>query len=213
MTGVQTCALPIYLIERNQRALPAALLVRMAEQFDFDPRALAAGEPGGGAASIRRRLADPLFADLEIDRHEVEEWLAAAPGGAEAFARAFDRAGGGGEAPADAGRDDAMAAARREIDRWRNHFPDLDAAAEALADDLEAAYTRNQSDAELAALFEQAVAAYQAAMMAATSSSFMNSSASWAMVFWGALMGGPSSRLWGVCQPISGVRRRASDRR
>ena len=39
-----------------------------------------------------------------------------------------------------------------------------------LADDLEAAYTRNQGDAELAALFEQAVAAYQAAMMAATSS-------------------------------------------
>ena len=39
-----------------------------------------------------------------------------------------------------------------------------------LADDLEAAYTRNQDDAELAALFEQAVTAYQAAMMAATSS-------------------------------------------
>lgn len=39
-----------------------------------------------------------------------------------------------------------------------------------LADDLEAAYTRNQGDAELAALFEQAVSAYQAAMMAATSS-------------------------------------------
>ncbi|QKR98947.1 DUF2083 domain-containing protein [Sphingomonas sp. CL5.1] len=122
------------LIERNQRALPAALLVKMAEQFDFDPRALAAGEPGGGAAAIRRRLADPLFADLEIDRHEVEEWLAAAPGGAEAFARAFDRAGGG--APAGEGRDDAMTAVRREIERWRNHFPDLDAAAEALADEL-----------------------------------------------------------------------------
>ncbi|OJV33510.1 short-chain fatty acyl-CoA regulator family protein [Sphingomonas sp. 67-36] len=122
------------LIERNQRALPAALLVRMAEQFDFDPRALAAGEPGGGAAAIRRRLADPLFADLEIDRHEVEEWLAAAPGGAEAFARAFDRAGGG--ASSGEGRDDAMTAVRREIERWRNHFPDLDAAAEALADEL-----------------------------------------------------------------------------
>lgn len=39
-----------------------------------------------------------------------------------------------------------------------------------LADDLEAAYTRNQDDAELTALFEQAVTAYQAAMMAATSS-------------------------------------------
>ncbi|WP_298668472.1 short-chain fatty acyl-CoA regulator family protein [uncultured Sphingomonas sp.] len=123
------------LIERNQRALPAALLVRLAEQFDFDPRALAAGEPGGGAAAIRRRLADPLFADLEIDRHEVEEWLAAAPGGAEAFARAFDRAGGGVAAVGEA-RDDAMTAVRREIERWRNHFPDLDAAAESLADEV-----------------------------------------------------------------------------
>ncbi len=38
---------------------------------------------------MRRRLADPLFADLEIDRAELEEWLAGAPGGAEAFARAL----------------------------------------------------------------------------------------------------------------------------
>jgi predicted transcriptional regulator/DNA-binding XRE family transcriptional regulator len=123
------------LIERNQRALPSGLLVRLAERFDFDPRALAAGEPGGGADAIRRRLADPVFADLEIDRHEVEEWLAAAPGGAEAFARAFDRAGGGRAADA-ATIDDPVTAVRREIERWRNHFPDLDAAAEALADEL-----------------------------------------------------------------------------
>ncbi|WP_375393653.1 short-chain fatty acyl-CoA regulator family protein [uncultured Sphingomonas sp.] len=121
------------LIERNQRALPAGLLVRMADIFDFDPRALAAGEPGGGAEAIRRRLGDPLFADLEVDRHEVEEWLAAAPGGAEAFARAFDR-GGGGHTATEA--TDPVAMTRREIDRWRNHFPDLDAAAETLADEL-----------------------------------------------------------------------------
>ena len=81
------------LVEKNQRPLSAAVLVKLAETFDFDPRALAAGEPGGGAAAIRRRLADPMFADLEIDRNEVEEWLAGAPGGAEAFARAFDRMG------------------------------------------------------------------------------------------------------------------------
>lgn len=119
------------LIERDQRALPSGLLVRLAERFDFDPRGLGAGEPGGGTEALRRRLADPLFADLEIDRHEVAEWLAAAPGGAEAFARAFDR--GGATATT---ADDPMAAARREIDRWRNHFPDLDAAAEALAEEL-----------------------------------------------------------------------------
>ncbi|KQT33527.1 transcriptional regulator [Sphingomonas sp. Leaf412] len=122
------------LVERNQRPVSATVLVRLAETFDLDPRALAAAEPGGGAAAMRRRLADPLFADLEVDRTELEEWLAAAPGGAEAFARAYDRGGAGGEAaPA---TDDPVAAVRREIERWRNHFPDLDAAAEALADEL-----------------------------------------------------------------------------
>lgn len=122
------------LIERNQRPLSAALIVRLVERFDFDPRALTAAEPGGGADAIRRRLADPMFADLEIDRHEVGEWLAAAPGGAEAFARAFDR-GGPATGPVGEG-DDPVLAVRREIERWRNHFPDLDSQAEALADEL-----------------------------------------------------------------------------
>ncbi|MCU6455381.1 helix-turn-helix domain-containing protein, partial [Sphingomonas sp. A2-49] len=34
------------LVERNQRPLSAALLVKLAESYDFDPRALTAGEPG-----------------------------------------------------------------------------------------------------------------------------------------------------------------------
>ncbi|KRC80045.1 helix-turn-helix domain-containing protein [Sphingomonas sp. Root241] len=122
------------LVERNQRPVSATLMLRLAQTYDFDPRRLAASEPGGGSEALRRRLADPLFADLEIDRHQLEEWLAGAPGGAEAFARAYDRIGGGtaGAAePEDAGRQ-----VRREIERWRNHFGDLDAAAEALADEL-----------------------------------------------------------------------------
>lgn len=123
------------LIERNQRALPASLLVRLAEEFDFDPRSLAAAEPGGGAEAIRRRLSDPMFADLEVDRHEVEEWLAAAPGGAEAFARAFDRSPGVADLGS-AASTDPIATVQREVERWRNHFPDLDAAAEQLADEL-----------------------------------------------------------------------------
>ncbi|WP_093064879.1 short-chain fatty acyl-CoA regulator family protein [Sphingomonas sp. OV641] len=122
------------LVERNQRPVSATLLVKLAETFDFDPRALTAAEPGGGRDAMRRRLADPMFADLEIDRNELEEWLAAAPGGAEAFARAFDRAGQSGATAAPS--DDPVALVRREIGRWRNHFPDLDAAAEALADEL-----------------------------------------------------------------------------
>ncbi len=123
------------LVERNNRPVSASLLVALAEQFDFDPRTLAAAEPGGGADAIRRRLADPLFADLEVDRAEVDEWLAAAPGGAEAFARAFDRGGAGGGGASVAGPD-PLSEVRREIERWRNHFGDLDAMAEALADEL-----------------------------------------------------------------------------
>lgn len=122
------------LIERNQRPLTATLLVALAERYGFDPRTLAASEPGGGAEALRRRLADPMFADLSLDRADIAEWLSAAPGGAEAFARAFDRLGGSGAgAPVTA---DPAAEARTTIERWRNHFPDLDAQAEALADEL-----------------------------------------------------------------------------
>lgn len=122
------------LVERNQRPVSATLMLRLAETYDFDPRQLTASEPGGGAEAIRRRLADPLFADLEIDRHQLEEWLAGAPGGAEAFARSYDRIGGGAVGAAEP--DDAGRQVRREIERWRNHFADLDAAAESLADEL-----------------------------------------------------------------------------
>ena len=120
------------LIERNQRPLTASLLLRLAERFDFDPRTLTGAAPGGGAEALRRRLSDPLFSDLAIDRSQLEEWIAAAPDGAEAFARAFDRLSGGA-VPQEA---DAISAVRSEIERWRNHFADLDTQAEALADEL-----------------------------------------------------------------------------
>jgi len=122
------------LVERNQRPVTAGLMMRLAETFDFDPRKLTASEPGGGVEALRRRLADPLFTDLGLDRARLDDWLAAAPEGAEAFARAYDRMGA---ASLDVAAD-PIAAVRREIERWRNHFADLDAAAETLADELRA---------------------------------------------------------------------------
>ena len=120
------------LIERNQRPLSARLLLGMTQQFDFDPRSLGSHEEAGGVDGLRRRLADTLFDDLAIDRDEVVEWLNAAPQAAVAFARLYDR--GGATAAGDA--QDSTLLARREIERWRNHFADLDAAAEELADEL-----------------------------------------------------------------------------
>ena len=132
--AVRLAISPSYLnlLERNQRPLSARLLVQLAERFDFDPRSLRQDEAVGGIDGLRRRLADERFADLSIDRDEVAEWLAAAPQGALAFARLYDAGGGTAQAAAT----DPMDLVRREIERWRNHFADLDAAAEDLADEL-----------------------------------------------------------------------------
>ncbi|NCP10619.1 MAG: DUF2083 domain-containing protein [Sphingomonadales bacterium] len=123
----------VTLLERNQRPLSATVLLRLADRLDFDPRTLNADQPAGGAEMLARRIADPLFAELGIDRAELVEWLAAAPRTAEAFARLYDRAdsGGGGD---EAG--DTATLVRREIERWRNHFADLDALAETIAEEL-----------------------------------------------------------------------------
>ncbi len=119
------------LIERNQRPLTAPIMLRLAERYDFDARTLTGAAPGGGVEALRQRLADPAFADLNLDKAAIEELIAFAPDAAEAFARAFDsKAEGGARAR------DPIAPVRREIERWRNHFGDLDAAAETLADEL-----------------------------------------------------------------------------
>jgi hypothetical protein len=120
------------LIERNQRPLSARVLVQVIERFDFDPRSLREDDAIGGLDGMVRRMADKRFADLGIDREEVQEFLAAAPQIAAAFARLYDT-GGGGERVV---TEDTAAAVRRAIERWQNHFADLDHAAEGLADEL-----------------------------------------------------------------------------
>ncbi|MEP5939130.1 MAG: short-chain fatty acyl-CoA regulator family protein [Erythrobacter sp.] len=119
------------LIERNQRPLSARVLMQVIEQFDFDPRTLREDEAIGGVDGLARRLADERFADLGIDREEVGEFLASVPQAAAAFARLYDR--GGRQVT---GVNDSLAAARREIERWRNHFADLDHAAEEMSDEM-----------------------------------------------------------------------------
>jgi predicted transcriptional regulator/DNA-binding XRE family transcriptional regulator len=118
------------LIERNQRPLSARVVLQVVDQFDYDPRGLREDEAIGGIDGLARRMADDRFADLGIDRDELAEFLSAAPQAAAAFVRLYDNT-----APAER-RDDPTQAARREIERWRNHFADLDVAAEALADEL-----------------------------------------------------------------------------
>ena len=119
------------LIERNQRPLSARVLVQVIERFDFDPSSLREDEAIGGVDGLLRRMADRRFADLAIDREEVQEFLASAPQAAAAFARLYDNSGA--QMPRE---EDPTADVRRAVERWQNHFPDIDHACEALADEL-----------------------------------------------------------------------------
>ena len=119
------------LIERGQRPLSARVVMALVEEFAFDPASLKQDETIGGVDGLARRFADERFADLAVDRDELAEFIANAPHAAAAFARLYDRAGSAAETA-----DDPLSASRREIERWRNHFADLDHAAEALADEM-----------------------------------------------------------------------------
>ncbi len=121
------------LIERNQRPVTGKIILALAQKYDFDPRSLTGAAPGGGVEALRRRLNDPRLAGIDVDKAQIEEWIALAPGTAEAFARIFDSGSGASDGSMAVNH---QAAVRREIERWRNHFADLDAQAEALADEL-----------------------------------------------------------------------------
>ncbi|RZJ95772.1 MAG: XRE family transcriptional regulator [Brevundimonas sp.] len=136
---------PSYLnhIERNQRPVSAQLLLRLAETYDVDLRAF--GQAGGVAseAALAEVFADPLFAGIAPPRHEVMQLAEDQPAVADAVlklyrafaerrARANVEAGAApGDSPADWVRDYIQARA--------NHFPELDALGETLAEALEAA--------------------------------------------------------------------------
>ena len=73
------------LIERNQRPVSARVIMALVEQFDFDPRSIREDEAIGGLDGLARRFADERFADLAIDREELDEFLSASPQVAAAF--------------------------------------------------------------------------------------------------------------------------------
>ncbi|MDC0886740.1 short-chain fatty acyl-CoA regulator family protein, partial [Altererythrobacter sp.] len=119
------------LMERNQRPVSARVIMQLVDQFDFDPRRLKEDEAIGGLDGLYRRLNHERFADLGVDRDEAAEFLASAPQAAAAFARLFDS-----DSSPHEWRTDPLVESRREIERWRNHFADLDTSAEGLADEL-----------------------------------------------------------------------------
>lgn len=82
---------PSYLnhLERNQRPVTAQVLLRLAETYDLDLRAFTGDADAGASADLQEALADPLFRDLAIPRHEVTDLAENAPATAEAVVRLY----------------------------------------------------------------------------------------------------------------------------
>jgi hypothetical protein len=137
---------PSYLnhLERNQRPLTAQILLRLAETYDIDIRALSGGE-GAASRDLGEVLIDPIFRDLAIPRHEIAEVAENAPGVSDAIVRLYrafsdrrrfaDSQPGESESPALAVTPSDWV--RDYIESQHNFFPELDEIGEALAGALD----------------------------------------------------------------------------
>ena len=128
------------LIERNQRAMSAKVLLRMAGVYDFDIAEFADAGDAQLVASTYEALRDPAFADMPVSKNEVEDLVGISPNAARAFNALYAARGTGGQgapaAPAAATRLRAVDQVREVIQSHRNYFPEIDRTAEALADEL-----------------------------------------------------------------------------
>ncbi|HXG81901.1 MAG TPA: short-chain fatty acyl-CoA regulator family protein [Sphingomicrobium sp.] len=132
---------PSYLnhLERNQRPVTAALLLKLAELYEVDVRSFAAG---GGARTSTEALAeifsDALLSDLGVPRYELAELANNAPSIADAIARLYGALKEAARNPEIASAGDARALVTPEnwvrdyIQQHRNHYPALEEAAETL---------------------------------------------------------------------------------
>lgn len=133
------------LLERNQRPVTARVLLALADSFDVDVRAFANESDRQLIADLQEAAADPVLSGMEMDRMELSEFADAQPRAAEAFARLFHAFREVNAATADlatrmsgpgatsGGPGAVLESVRDALDARQNHFPELEEAAESLA--------------------------------------------------------------------------------
>ena len=132
----------VALLERNQRPLTAPLLLRLARTYKLEVADLAAEEGKGYAQRLAEVVRDPIFADIDLPALEIADLATNFPGVSEALLRLHgaylreQQALTEQRVPGEEEAADPVAEARRFIARQRNHFPELDARAEALAAEI-----------------------------------------------------------------------------
>jgi predicted transcriptional regulator/transcriptional regulator with XRE-family HTH domain len=121
------------LIERDQRPLSAAFLLKLAGSYDLDLKQLTGSDGSDLADELVRVFTDPRLIGIDVPRGELRELAARSPGIAQALLRLHASVPAGPAAPE---RDGPLDAVVRMIAAAGNHFAGLDSAAERLADDL-----------------------------------------------------------------------------
>ena len=135
------------LVERNQRPVSAQFLLRLAEIYDVELTAFAGTDEARAFADLTEIMADPMFKGLGLSRGDMQDMADAAPQAVEAVSLLYralqqakqsatelstkvaDRDGGGeSQFPVDEVRD--------FIHDHKNHFPELDEAAELTHEEL-----------------------------------------------------------------------------
>jgi predicted transcriptional regulator/plasmid maintenance system antidote protein VapI len=128
------------LMERNQRPVSAQILIRLAEAYDLDIAALASSEDDRSLAEVTELIADPLFRDLAVPAQELRDLVETCPSVADALRRLYQtyqqtQRQPGAVAGTESLGSDPVDAVRSAIENARNHFPALDEAGEALAEE------------------------------------------------------------------------------
>ena len=137
------------LMERNQRPITVQVLIRLADVYGIDPREFMEGEASQTVGEIEQLLSDPVLRDAGVPRAEVQDAAENSPFLLAAMQRLYRAYVAAREASqtslnerADADRTEAMMRespidrVRAVLHTQRNHFDEVDAAAESVASDL-----------------------------------------------------------------------------
>ena len=135
------------LIERNQRAMSAKVLLRMADRYDFDIAAIAGSSDVQLISDVYDALRDPLFRDAQVTKSEAEDLVGASPNAARAILRLYgkhrDQALRESTQTRDRGQlelleqsTEAIESVRSFVQDNRNYFPRLDSVAETISDEI-----------------------------------------------------------------------------
>lgn len=144
--GLDISAAYLNLLERNQRPVSAQLLLKLADIYDVNLKGLAGDEGARTLSDLKEVFSDPLLEGLPAGTQELMDLCASSPNTAQALialyrayrssgerisALAEKVAGLGGDIRTEGGSF-PVEEVRDFFTRHRNHFPEMEAAAESL---------------------------------------------------------------------------------